>query len=289
MAEGKGTEMQPDIAANNAVLKQLFLKSIGIALFLFVFFQGLQYILGAAGALNYNITSIIFLNNIDFEVDAYGWRSYGAVILAYTSGLGVTFAIGILAYAVYKISWAFVKPDIAFVAGWIHLVSFLFAFADMASGQIMRKGPFYGFNFLFHKYQISENFHFAVTGFSIIGLYITGGLASYRFLRALPSVDLIIDYGNKVLTGRLLVVPIFISVVLLGTSYNIIGGLGLRFTVNLIFIASSVLVGWLVSDRFKDITLAKTYPKGNPYLWIVAALLTFGLAIVIFGGGYQFN
>lgn len=289
MAEGKGTEMQPDIAANNAVLKQLFLKSIGIALFLFVFIHGLQFIIGAAGALKYDITSTIFLNSIDFEVDAYGWRSYGAVILAYTGGLAVIFAIGILAYAIYRIAWTFVKTEIAFVAGWVHLVCFLYVFADMASGQIMRKGPFFGFNFLFHKYQISENFHFVVTGFSIISLYVTGGLAAYRFLRAMPSVDLIIDYGNKVLTGRLLVVPVFISVVLLGTSYNIIGGLGLRFTVNLIFIASSVIVGWLVSDRFKDITLAKTYPKGNPYLWIVAALLTFGLAIVIFGGGYQFN
>ena len=289
MAEGKSNELQTDIAANNAVLQQLFLKSIGIALFLFVFFQGLQYVVGAAGALNYNITSIIFLNNIDFEVDAYGWKNYGAVILAYTGGLAATFTIGIFAYAIYRVAWAFVKPDIAFVSGWVHLISFLYAFADMTSGQIMRKGPFFGFNFLFHKYQISENFHFAVTGFSIIGLYVTGGLAAYRFLRALPSVDLIIDYGNKVLTGRLLVVPVFISVMLLGITYNIIGGLGLRFTVNLIFIASSVLVGWLVSDRFKDITLAKTYPKGNPYLWIVAAVLTFGLALVMFGGGYSFN
>jgi hypothetical protein len=289
MADVSPQELPPDIALNNAVLKQLFLKSIGIALLLFVFVHVLQFILGAAGALKFGITSTIYLNSIDFDVDAYGWRSYGAVILAYTGGLSAILVIGLFAYAIYRVAWTFVKPEIAFVAGWVHLICFLYAFADMASGQIMRKGPFFGFNFLFHKYQISENFHFVITGFSIISLYVTGGLAAYRFLRALPSVDLIIDYGNKVLTGRLLVVPVFISVVLLGATYNLIGGLGLRFTINLIFIASSVLVGWLVSDRFKDITLAKTYPKGNPYLWIIAAVLSFGLALAIFGGGYSFN
>ena len=289
MNAGSPSDLSSDIASNNAVLKQFFLKSIGIAVFLFVFLHCLQYLIGAMGALKYNITSTIYLNSIDFEVDAYGWKTYGAVILAYMGGLASIITIGILAYATYRVAWAFVKPNIGYVAGWVHLVCFLYAFADITSGQIMRKGPFFGFNFLFHKYQISENFHFVILGIGIIGLYTTGGLAAYRFLRAMPSVDLIIDYGNKVLTGRLLVVPVFISVMLLGISYNLIGGLGLRFTVNLIFIASSVLVGWLVSDRFKDITLAKTYPKGNPYIWIGVAVITFGLALALFGTGFRYQ
>lgn len=283
-------KFQPsNIASNNAVLKQVFIKSIGIAIFLFVGIPAIQYFLGAMGALKHGISSIIYLNSIDYEVDAYGWKTYGAVVFAYLGGLAFISLLGLMAYATYRLAWVFVKPNLGFVAGWVHLVCFLWAFADIASGQIMRKGPFFGFNFLLHKFQFSDNLHLVITAFGIIGLYITGGLAAYRFLRVMPSVDLIIDYGNKVLTGRLLVVPVFLSVILLGSTYNLISGLGLRFTINLIFVASSVLVGWLVSDRFKDITLAKTTANGNPYIWIGLAVITFGLTLVLCGTGFRYQ
>ncbi|MFY8034037.1 MAG: hypothetical protein ACOVMN_05925 [Flexibacteraceae bacterium] len=267
----------------------IYAKSIGISLLLFVAVIALQNLAGAWGASVYGFSSVVYLNNIHYLVDSYGWKSYGAVILAYLSGTAFIGIIGTIGYGIYRTAWKRKQQNLGFFMGWLHLVCYLWVFADIVSGEAMRKGPYFGFNFLLHKYQLSDNLHFVIAGIAILALYITGGLSAYRMLRALPSISLLLQKGNKNLTLKLLLHPVGISVIMLGISYSLIGDFNLRFMVNLLFVSSAVLVGYLVCERFKDITVLKYRTVGKPLNWIITAVIAFGLALIIFGSGYQFN
>lgn len=272
-----------------AVFALIRIKSIGLSLLLFTSVIALQNFAGAWGASVYGFSSIVYLNDINFLVDAYGWKNYGAVILAYLTGPFLIGLFGTLAYTIYRTAWKKKQQNLGFFMGWLHLVCYLWLFADIVSGEAMRKGPYFGFNFLLHKYQLSEDLHFVIAGLAIIALYITGGLSSYRMLRALPSISLLLQKGNKNLTLKLLLHPVGISVIMLGISYSLIDEFNLRFLVNLLFVSSAVLVGYLVCERFKDITVLKYRSVGKPLNWIIAAIVAFCLALIIFGGGYNFN
>jgi hypothetical protein len=273
----------------DAVFTLIYAKSIGICLFLFVLIIAIQNLAGAWGASVYGFSSVVYLNDINYLVDAYGWKNYGAVILAYLSGPLLIGLVGTFAYGFYRSAWKNKQQNLGFFMGWLHLACYLWVFADIVSGEAMRKGPFFGFNFLLHRYQLSDNLHFLIAALATIGLYTTGGLSAFRMLRALPSISFLRQRGNKILTFKLLNVPIIINTVIIGITYSLVNDFSLRFLVNLLFISSAVMVGWLVCERFKDITVLKYRSVGKPLNWIMAAIAVFVLALVIFGGGYNFN
>lgn len=264
-------------------LQRLTIKSLGICLVLIPTLIQLYGFLGAWGGQLGMTSSQQYLGGVDFLIDARKWNmgkviyAFGLPMIIYTA-----LSIGFLAFYLVIVRYRF--PQLAWWAVWGATLVPMLLFSTIIAGILSKK---YGyFAFLYGNYFLDikdKPYTYIYLLPAIVGLVITSISCRRPLLELSPSVELLMQRGNRLFLFYVLWLPVVIGYGLFALTH--IQDFSQYEEVLGVVLVLSVSISTISSGQLQSILIKKYTAESYAWLYLAIGLVSLGLVYWIFSEG----
>jgi hypothetical protein len=203
---------EEEIILPDNLYQKLLLKSTGAFFLAFLPLYYISMMSGVLGGLLVGISATMRFYGLDFLIEAKKWDRLSKVMYAYGFPWAFLFLMMILSYGVYVLFVRYRNSQLSWWLSWLATLSFSMSCATVIAGVIAQKNTY--FAILFLNYYIDIKDQLWITAYlvpSVIGLVLSAVVCRRQFLELMPSIDMLIQGGNRKALVFLLFLPMLIG------------------------------------------------------------------------------